>query len=97
MADDRLPGKARDVLAASEQLDDREREIGEAQRIGRAPLQQEGVQRGRVGLAGQLRRRTRAASSTIRCQRSGERTTRRKTGNPLRFEEARDDRRWRRS
>ena len=51
MSDDGLPREAGDVLAAPEQLDDREREIREAERIGGAPLEQEGVQGGGVGIA----------------------------------------------
>jgi hypothetical protein len=51
VADDALARERREVLAAAEQLDDGEREVGEAQGIGRAALQQERVQRGRVGVA----------------------------------------------
>src|SRR5262249_37431222 len=54
VSDDGLPREARDVLAASHQLDDRQREIGEAKGVGRAALEQERVQRGRVRRAREL-------------------------------------------
>ena len=50
-----LPGRLEGVLAATEQLHHRERQIGKVLGVGPATLGQEVLQRARVGLAGQLR------------------------------------------
>src|SRR6185369_6722484 len=53
VADDGLAGEARQVLATPEQFDDRQREIGKAQRVGRAPLEEKGVESRGIGLTRQ--------------------------------------------
>ena len=78
----RLAGPLDDVLAGAHQLDDREREVREAQRVRPAAPGQELLERLLSGSGGS-RSPFSSATLTMRCQRSGERTTRRSDGKPL--------------
>ena len=74
-------GPLEGVLPGAEQLDDAQREIRETQRVGRRVARARKRWSARASGAGrQVSRRARAASSTIRSQRCGDRTTRRIDG-----------------
>src|SRR5262249_54797811 len=89
VSDDGLAWKARHVLATSEELDDRQREIGKAQRIGGPSLQEEGIERGRIRLPRQpLAELAREGDDALPAL--GRADDPAQDGGSLRFEEARD-------
>ena len=78
------PGSSTDVLAPAHQLDDREREVGEAQRIGDRARFGPGTRPSAFesGSAGSFSPMRPARDRRCGAQRSGERTTRRSDGKP---------------